>query len=1306
MAGHLGLMLLCSQSFLVKAEEVQEKDTQMQFIDIFYSYLFQMRNLATADQIAGCLHQEGIFLDAKKLMEYTEEYIGKESDGMNARARFFNGQLDPIGMAYPQEAPDIARTSMLPARRPCAPYKNPICWKRKSLLLLETCEYCCSGFEHKTGRGAPWCFDDVWTYDLCCNKDFEGLVCSEERKGEEGGCVDCKKTVVYRCLSPPEHDLHQATTKYNENLDKLREMEKSITNANEEIRKQIILLSEKDHIYQGAHSEAERRKNILARVILNRTHEILTRDTEREKRVLSELAAERLATEKTRNELSRVHSDARMRLDRGKNERIAGEHLVQRNVSAVAELNATLAADVENTRRATETLAAQEAMLARLREELARATTRLREAKEAMTQTQSMLEQEIARNGKSFTAANATYTESSARVDAAQRALLNVQEQLALQEKAKQNATAVETQAQNVLRGKKQTLENALEVQRKHSRHVTELEQKERELAAQHDMERKQHSEIEENLRRNASDRTAMACLLRNDTIHMEKSAPCEDKEKSCTEWANAGECGSNPRYMMKACMRSCGCMHKEPPAIVEQKNVLENALSAARAGMDKRNATLAQLTLRQEDSQRLITARNATQAGVQRALVDVANATDSMQRANASASAAREAVTATEAHTANITRTLDETEAGLPAAQSAVTAADQRWEAQEVAEKRQRRMLQEAETMVARRKKEEHEKKKKMELMKTRHAYYEDEIAKIELRMKANVRDAVEHYLKDSWLGFATMLVLGSFDLAGKIAEALGLSDNEAFIVSELLRTMKARDAVAVDIETARSNLVSLTPVTETLTIKQLELQQEQTRSARVLAEKASAQNAVLLTRELIASLDASRLTALEAEQVAQSTLNVRLQEVVDAARLVKEAEMRYSDALTADTEAEANASAAVELVKATKQIDDEALVEAKTLEQQAAAQETQLRVLFDQQRLLRDSAADAARMAALQSHCHAAEVDVRVFLSEEKMWQTALDRIKGVEATLANVTAQRIAAQRQHEDSEDTVVEARDGVAAAEAELTRCTQLRKAADDRVVEHHKGVQEHEARHAATVGEQSTAWASVKEVGSRRLTLEEEALNRTMEHHLGATAVQNITMDEQAQVEQSALAKTTKEQSIKQETNTRDNLLPPARTALARSEQVFANLLVQLQLDVRTEEERVAMQELDDGIEAYKADAAREKTQDARWRRAVEKLAKVDREQETKRKEDEKRAADQRFNSAFAEVEKVNIKLEEMEKDLKESQEKKVEKAKEVEDWFEKYLAAEKAHAKQDPKERERSFSWALQGSGADPDKR
>jgi len=211
MAGHLGLMLICSQKFLL--ESAVNTTYQNQHLETFYTYLNQMRNLAAADQLAGCLSQEAHFLNAADVVKYAEEYIGKESDGLQPRARYINGKIDPLGMVYPYVAPEITRNQMMPRRRECMPYKDPTCWKRKSLLLRDTCEFCCSAFEHKTGQGSDWCFDHQWTYERCCNNDFQGLVCSEERKGEEGGCVDCKKSVIYRCLSPPEHHLHEAQKK-------------------------------------------------------------------------------------------------------------------------------------------------------------------------------------------------------------------------------------------------------------------------------------------------------------------------------------------------------------------------------------------------------------------------------------------------------------------------------------------------------------------------------------------------------------------------------------------------------------------------------------------------------------------------------------------------------------------------------------------------------------------------------------------------------------------------------------------------------------------------------------------------------------------------------------------------------------------------------------------------------------------------------------------------------------------------------------------------------------------------------------
>ena len=53
-------------------------------------------------------------------------------------------------------------------------------------------------------------------------------MCEEERKGEEGGCVDCKKTIIFRCLTPPEMELYKKQVAYNKELNKVQDSQKDL----------------------------------------------------------------------------------------------------------------------------------------------------------------------------------------------------------------------------------------------------------------------------------------------------------------------------------------------------------------------------------------------------------------------------------------------------------------------------------------------------------------------------------------------------------------------------------------------------------------------------------------------------------------------------------------------------------------------------------------------------------------------------------------------------------------------------------------------------------------------------------------------------------------------------------------------------------------------------------------------------------------------------------------------------------------------------------------------------------------------
>ena len=68
---------------------------------------------------------------------------------------------------------------------------------------------------NEEGYGNPWCWEGEWTYERCCQQDFAGLTCETKRKGEEGGCVDCAKSVTWKCLTPAEKRLEDAIEKYN-----------------------------------------------------------------------------------------------------------------------------------------------------------------------------------------------------------------------------------------------------------------------------------------------------------------------------------------------------------------------------------------------------------------------------------------------------------------------------------------------------------------------------------------------------------------------------------------------------------------------------------------------------------------------------------------------------------------------------------------------------------------------------------------------------------------------------------------------------------------------------------------------------------------------------------------------------------------------------------------------------------------------------------------------------------------------------------------------------------------------------------
>ena len=265
-AGHLALLSICSQHFLVKSARAQQSGDpdHMKWLEAAYSHMVAIRNLGQAYQIRNCMGQQGWSLDVGAFHKYTEKWIGREAEGTAPQAAFLNGKVDPWQMLFtkPMGHTDESRASMLPDRKTCAPMKDPACWKRKSLLLMETCEYCCSPFQHKGGRGADICWDGEWTFERCCQQDFKDLICELNRKGEEGGCVDCKKSVTYICLTPTEKRLKDAQNKYNENVDSFNQLQNKSAELARDIQTAREDLFQKDQVYRDLHADLNTKLSI------------------------------------------------------------------------------------------------------------------------------------------------------------------------------------------------------------------------------------------------------------------------------------------------------------------------------------------------------------------------------------------------------------------------------------------------------------------------------------------------------------------------------------------------------------------------------------------------------------------------------------------------------------------------------------------------------------------------------------------------------------------------------------------------------------------------------------------------------------------------------------------------------------------------------------------------------------------------------------------------------------------------------------------------------------------------------------
>eukprot|EP00929_Paragymnodinium_shiwhaense_P119386 TRINITY_DN91280_c0_g1_i1.p1 TRINITY_DN91280_c0_g1~~TRINITY_DN91280_c0_g1_i1.p1 ORF type:complete len:1627 (-),score=488.56 TRINITY_DN91280_c0_g1_i1:226-5106(-) len=584
MAGHFSLCVVCAHHFLVKTAQMQEAGAPdyMRWMEAAYGHMVAIRNLAQASQLRNCMRQQGWSVNVGALHDWTVRWIGRESEGTQPQAAFMNGKVDPYQMMFtiPMAHTEKSRKESLPHRQPCVPFKEPRCWRRMSKLLLETCEHCCSPFIHHGGRGDPTCFDKEWTYERCCHTDYKDLVCRLERKGEEGGCVDCKKTVNYICLTPPERRLHDAQDNYNKEVDRFnnyQEHSKTLGKQAEEARLDLVA---KDADYRHKHGVAERDNRIWYESHNNRTRLLSESRLQQQqltynssvkalkvaednlnkaraalKNVTTILADARLVETKGKEELkkkvtSREQAQAALKTSLSK---VDEAKRVMLSASTQAESADALLLDAEGLQDEQRSLA--EAANRTLASTLlataadydsalaAHRTAERGHAKALSNDTAAEQEMKVARSQSESAKANLSKAEAS---------LKQVQQEELKMSTARNETSAGLSQIARMRLQKEAALENSKKAEKEVHDYLMGTTTK----------ESKSMRCLIAYTSANATARPSQSALrtVRGESSGGDGLSSCavEDQNEFCVSWAAEGECEKNPTYMGKACALSC----------------------------------------------------------------------------------------------------------------------------------------------------------------------------------------------------------------------------------------------------------------------------------------------------------------------------------------------------------------------------------------------------------------------------------------------------------------------------------------------------------------------------------------------------------------------------------------------------------------------------------------------------------------------------------------------------------------------------------------------------------------------------
>lgn len=616
MAGHVGLIAICAQHWLVRAAHMIEdgQPDHMKYLEAAYSHMVALRNLGGEFRLVQCMGQQGWPMRLDQLRVWAEKWIGKESQGVTPIAAYAGGQLDPYQMLFdkPMHHTERTRVDALPERRPCVPYKHPQCWKRMSKLLIETCEHCCSPFIHKSGRGDPTCFDSVWTYERCCQADFQDLICEMKRKGEEGGCVDCKKTVSWVCLTPPEKNLQDAQNKYNEKVDKYNQLQTDSQRLAKEVSEARLDLDDKTERYRWNYSDFDVKLRIWS-VAYNNETRLLSASRLQQQMLTWNASARALSAAQTALRLSQdALRNAMGSLRQANDEKARGEGLVKSNESAYEAASSALNASREHLELAREARrAAERDALAAAAAASAAAMSEQQRRAEAVAENQS-LEEVIATTAERFDASLGSLHVTEKAESEAQEA--DRRAEAAAEEARRSNSTAHDAVAASAaavvkaVQGEEEAV-RALESAESAATAVAErLRQSEEDRRRIAEIEAHVHGDL---LNVSASE-AAVRCLIERTPANMSARPSAvrtcdahpglEDLNEFCKTWAQEGKCERNKAFMQKTCPRSCAKGVAEtsactaPATGVDMTRIVAELLSNASALLARGFSSLADI--------------------------------------------------------------------------------------------------------------------------------------------------------------------------------------------------------------------------------------------------------------------------------------------------------------------------------------------------------------------------------------------------------------------------------------------------------------------------------------------------------------------------------------------------------------------------------------------------------------------------------------------------------------------------------------------------------------------------------------